>query len=471
MSGNIVAHLSRGNVGPAHGMLPLTVALRTVDIIRKKRDGGELSREEISYLVQGYTQGEIPDYQIAAFLMAVFFRGLTPEETGVLTREMIESGGTIDLSGIDGPFVDKHSTGGVGDKVSLILAPIAAACDIRVPMMSGRSLGHTGGTLDKLESIPGYRIARDEEEFRRILRAVGYAMTGQSDRIAPADRLLYALRDVTSTVESVPLITGSILSKKFAEGAEALVFDVKCGSGAFMKTRDEAETLARSLVRTGKALGRQVVACITRMDEPLGWTVGNFLEVEESVYCLRPDLAPSGYRVPEDLMEVTLRLAGWMVYLGGKVSSVEEGVDRSRNALDSGKAFEIFQRNVAEQGGDPDRLLGLLGHRRAAVHRRVTAPSGGTVARVDAYSFGLAGIAVGAGRSAREDVIRQDAGFILGCKIGDEVQPGDTLVDVYADDEEACAEAVDILKGAFRIDPGHPPDRRGTAVLDEICER
>ena len=248
--------------------------MRALDIIVKKRHGDALSQEEISFLVRGYVDGSIPEYQISAFLMAVFFRGMTPQETGFLTREMISSGETIDLSAVGGTFVDKHSTGGVGDKVSLILAPLAAVCGLQVPMMSGRSLGHTGGTLDKLESIPGYRTDLSPARFAEIIGTCGFAMTGQSRDVVPADRQLYALRDVTGTVESVPLITSSILSKKFAEGADALVFDVKTGPGAFMKTRDDARELAQSLVNTGKSLGKQIVAVLTRMDSPLGSKVG-----------------------------------------------------------------------------------------------------------------------------------------------------------------------------------------------------
>ena len=260
--------------------------MRAVDIIMKKRDGGTLTREEIAFLIGGYVAGEIPDYQVSAWAMAVFYKGMTPQETAALTELMLKSGKTIDLSGIPGPFVDKHSTGGVGDKTSLILAPLAAALGIRDPMMSGRALGHTGGTLDKLEAIPGYRTSLSVEEFRGIIRRDGFAMTGQTAEIVPADRLLYALRDVTATVESIPLITASILSKKAAEGTEGLVLDVKYGSGAFMKEASRGEELARSLVDTGSALGLKVSALLTDMDEPLGNKVGNFLEVEESLDCL-----------------------------------------------------------------------------------------------------------------------------------------------------------------------------------------
>ncbi len=457
--------------------------MRVVDIIQKKRDGRVLTEDEISFLVQGYAKGEIPDYQVAAFLMAVYFRGLDAWETGVLTREMIASGGTIDLSTLEGPFVDKHSTGGVGDKVSLILAPIVAACGVHVPMMSGRSLGHTGGTLDKLESIPGYTIARDEDAFRRILADVGFAMTGQSERIAPADRLLYALRDVTGTVESVPLITGSILSKKFAEGADALVFDVKCGRGAFMKDQESASALATSLVRTGSALDKKIVACITRMDEPLGYAVGNFLEAEESLYCLKPELAPNDWSAPKDLMEVTLRLSAWMCVLSGIVGGVEEGVALCTEKLESGEAHGKFVANVESQSGDYKALESQLGSRRGRVHEEVQAKKDGFIHEIDAYAYGIAGIALGAGRASREDKIRPDTGFLLRHKIGDSVSAGETLADLYADDTDAAAEALEIVNNAYRIEadpPGAAPSPasssvarppsggRGFMILDEV---
>ena len=300
--------------------------MRPVDLIMKKRDGGELSGAEIDFLVEGFSRGEIPDYQFSALLMAIVLKGMVPEETARLTRAMIESGESWDLSGVPGPLVDKHSTGGVGDKISLVLAPLAAACGLRVPMMSGRSLGHTGGTLDKLESIPGYRTDLTFAQFKRGLEEVGFAMTGQSERVVPADRRMYALRDVTGTVESIPLITASIMSKKFAEGAQSLVFDVKSGAGAFMKSREQARLLSRSLVATGAGLGRRVVALITDMDRPLGRKVGNFLEIEETIDCLQG-------RGPADEMDLTFRLAGWMLTLGGVCPDPKTGEVYARARL------------------------------------------------------------------------------------------------------------------------------------------
>ncbi len=438
--------------------------MRALDIIVKKRNGGELSEEEIRFFVRGYVAGEIPDYQVSAWLMAIFFRGMTSRETGILTREMIASGETLDLSGIPGPFVDKHSTGGVGDKVSLILAPLAACFGIKVPMMSGRSLGHTGGTLDKLEAIPGYTIARRPEDFRRILSETGFAMTGQSEKIVPADRLLYALRDVTGTVESVPLITASILSKKFAEGAESLVFDVKCGDGAFMKSLADAEALADSLVATGRSLGRKIAAVITNMDEPLGRMVGNFLEAEESALCLRGDVAGR-----EDLMEVTLRLAAWMLVAGGKARSADEGTELCRTKLASGDPYRLFLRNIAAQGGDPAAFEAQLGKRRAKIECVIASPCDGIVTRAEAYRIGLAAVLLGAGRNRTDDPVHPDVGVVFEKKRGDRVKRGEILLRYYAEkngDAEAAgrllAEAVHV---AERPEPAKPMILKETAAL------
>ena len=320
----------------------MTESLRAVDIIAAKRDRKELSRQQIEAFIKGYASGDIPDYQASAWSMAVFLNGMNPEETGFLTRAMIDSGDVINLSEESGPYVDKHSTGGVGDKISLILAPLAAACDAKVPMMSGRALGHTGGTLDKLDSIPGYSTALTPDRFRSIVESVGYAMTGQSEKVVPADRKLYALRDVTATVESIPLITASILSKKFAEGSDALVMDVKCGSGAFMKTLNEAEALAESLVNTGSSLGKKVFAVITDMSEPLGRKVGNFLEVEESIDCLEGN-------GPEDVMEITYNLTSWMLVASGRAENFGSALDMCRNAISDGSALNKFLENVKAQ--------------------------------------------------------------------------------------------------------------------------
>ena len=385
--------------------------MRAVDVIMKKRDGGELSRGEIATIVNGYVSDEVPEYQVSAWLMAVFFRGMSFRETADLTDLMLKSGSTMDLSGIAGPFVDKHSTGGVGDKVSLVLAPIAAACGVKVPMMSGRALGHTGGTLDKLESIPGYTTRLDEKSFRDFIQRDGFAMTGQTDAIVPADKKLYSLRDVTATVESVPLITASILSKKVAEGAEALVFDVKSGPGAFMKTVEDAERLASSLVKTGQAMGKRIVGVITDMTEPLGNKVGNFLEVEESIDCLRG----SG---PADLMEVTLRLSAWMLVAAGISPDVDSAEKLCRDAVSSGRAWDLFKRNVVTQGGDVDRMMSMYGTHRSKHVRELRSPSAGFIQSIDAYKIGLAGVYLGVGRNKTSDPVSPDVGFVFERKKG-----------------------------------------------------
>ena len=440
--------------------------MRAVDLIVKKRSGEAHSREEIEFLVDGYVEGSIPDYQVSAWLMAVYFSGMNGEEAGALTRAMIESGSTMDLDALSGPLVDKHSTGGVGDKVSLILAPLAAACGLQVPMMSGRALGHTGGTLDKLESIEGYSTRMDTRRFREIITECGYAMTGQSEDIVPADRLLYALRDVTGTVESVPLITASIMSKKFAEGARSLVFDVKTGSGAFMKSVDDSRRLAKSLIDTGRNLERGTVAVITRMNEPLGYMVGNFLEVEESVHCLMGDRAPERFVPPEDLMTVTLRLAAWMLVAGGIVSSVEKGEKRCRAALVDGSAYERFRCNVAEQGGDPDELERQLGERRGGSSVEVTARSDGVVTAIDAYTIGMAGVGLGVGRNTTDDDVLPNVGFELARKVGEEVSAGDTLCTVYGESEDAARTAAEKAREAFTVGDDRP--ERLPLIVDEL---
>ena len=433
--------------------------MRAVDVIMKKRDGGELTREEIASLVDGYVAGSVPEYQVSAWLMAVFFKGMTATETADLTDVMLRSGKVMDLSGIDGPFVDKHSTGGVGDKVSLVLAPMVAACGIKVPMMSGRALGHTGGTLDKLESIPGYRTGLSEAEFRDFISRDGFAMTGQTAEIVPADKKLYALRDVTASVESIPLITASILSKKVAEGAEALVFDVKSGPGAFMKTLERAEALTRSLVGAGTAMGKRVVGVITDMTEPLGLKVGNFFEVEETLDCLE------GFG-PDDLMEVTYRLGAWMLVAGGVAKDSAEGERLCRKSIKSGIAKELFLANVRSQGGQVDRLIELRGKLRAPVVWEVLAPTSGYIAGIDAYKIGLAGVYLGVGRDKTTDPVHPDVGFILEKKTGAAVVAGELLARVYGKDQAAIEAAKPLAVSAYTI-AGAPPAPR-PLILKEI---
>ncbi|MDR2662760.1 MAG: thymidine phosphorylase [Treponema sp.] len=455
--------------------------MRAVDIIADKRDGKELSREELQFLIGGYVAGQIPDYQISAWAMAVFFRGMTPGEIAALTQVMLGSGAVIDLSGIPGPFVDKHSTGGVGDKTSLILAPLAAALGIRDPMMSGRALGHTGGTLDKLESIPGFRTNLSVDEFRSILAKDGFAMTGQTREVVPADRLLYALRDVTATVESIPLITASILAKKAAEGAEGLVFDVKYGSGAFMKEASQGEKLARSLAETGAAMGRRIIALLTGMDEPLGNMVGNFLEVEESLDCLEGAGVKGG---PEDLMEVTLELGARMAVLGGKAKDASAGRALCEECIAGGRPRELFLQNVKSQGGDPAKLLELRGNWRSPVSAEIRVPAGAVesvgadggakngnaasvyIRRIDAWKVGHAAVALGVGRNRTEDPVSPTAGIQFHRKRGASVKAGDPVMTVWSATEEGLAAALPQLEAAVEYGAELPPFRK--LVLKEI---
>lgn len=433
--------------------------MRAVDIIMKKRSGLELSDGEIGFIIEGYVKGTIPEYQVSALLMAIFFKGMTAKETAALTGHMLKSGDVMDLSGIPGPFVDKHSTGGVGDKISLPLAPMVAACGAKVPMMSGRALGHTGGTLDKLESIPGYFTTLELRQFREGILHEGFAMTGQTSRVVPADKKLYALRDVTATVESIPLITASILSKKVAEGADSLVFDVKSGPGAFMKTFEEAKALAQSLVRTGTAMGKNIVAVITDMSEPLGRTVGNFFEIEESLDCLEG----SG---PSDVMEITFRLGAWMLVVSGIAESVENGEALCRSAVASGKARELFFANVRRQGGDVDRLLALRGRFRSQFRAELRAEKAGFIESVDAWKIGLAGVHLGVGRNTTEDRVSPDVGFIFERKRGDRVGKGDIIAHVFGKDEACLGPAMELSRAAVSISAAAPKPK--SLILEEI---
>lgn len=431
--------------------------MRATDIIMKKRDtilrdekgnkipsgSTTLSREEIKFLIDGYTKGDIPDYQMSSFLMAVYFNGMTFEETGVLTDCMLHSGDVIQLhgyekEGLTGPFIDKHSTGGVGDKISLPLAPIVACCGVQDPMMSGRALGHTGGTLDKLESIDGYNVNLSPEVFREGIKKNGFAMMGQTPAIAPADKKMYALRDVTATVESVPLITSSILSKKVAEGADGLVFDVKCGTGAFMKTPEDAEELANYLVKTAQAMGKKATALITSMSTPLGKMVGNFLEIEETIECLQG-------KGPKDVMELTYALGAEMILLAGKAKTKEEALKMEKEAVSSGKALERFLANVKTQGGNPDLLMSQIGKRRSPFHTTICAEKDGWLT-LDAYKTGIAGVYLGVGRNKSDEKVCPDAGFIVHKKTGDFVKKGELILDVYGKDQACLEPAVKIIK-------------------------
>ena len=434
--------------------------MRAVDVIRKKRDGGSLAAAEIGYLVDGYTRGLIPDYQLAAFCMAVLFRGMDEAETAALTDAMLRSGTVLDLSDVPGVKVDKHSTGGVGDKVSLALAPIAAACGAVVPMVSGRGLGHTGGTLDKLEAIPGFRVDLPVARFREILRTTGACLIGQTAEIAPADRKLYALRDVTATVESIPLIAASIMSKKLAEGIDALVLDVKVGAGAFMKRREDAERLARVLAGIGRSMGKRVVALLTAMDQPLGSAVGNALEVAEAVELLRGG-------GPADLRQVTFALCAEMLLLAGLARGPDEALARVDAAVAGGSALAKLREMVAAQGGDPRAVDDPGRLPRAARTREVPAPSGGVVQALDAEAVGLAAMALGAGRTRVEDAVDPAAGILLQRKVGDRVARGEPLAVLHCGDRGEPPEAVaERVARAWRI--GDAPAAPGPLILGRI---
>ena len=418
--------------------------MRAVDIIHKKRSGDPLSREEIAFFVEGYTRGAIPDYQAAALAMAVYFRGMTSEETVALTESMMRTGEVLDLSDLPGPRVDKHSTGGVGDKTSLILAPLAAACGAFVPMISGRGLGHTGGTLDKLESIPGFRVGLSLKEFRDTLRRCGLGLIGQTPEIAPADRKLYALRDVTATVESLPLIAASIMSKKMAEGIDALVLDVKTGDGAFMKAFEDSKALAEAMVGIGRGMGKRVAALITDMEQPLGRTVGNALEVKESVETLQG-------RGPTDLESLSLELAAWMLSLARITPSLEAARTKVRDALSSGAGLRKLQEVIRLQGGDPRVCedTSLLPRARETVELR--AETEGRVVGIACRAVGQAAMLLGAGRETVDSRIDPAVGLVLHKKVGDLVHPGESLMTLHVDDRGRLDEATGMLREAVRI--------------------
>jgi pyrimidine-nucleoside phosphorylase len=427
--------------------------VRAVDLIVSKRDGRALSSDEIRSFVSGVTDGSFPDYQASALLMAILIRGMNAEETAALTDAMVRSGSRVDLSDVPGVKVDKHSTGGVGDKASLIVAPVAAACGVPVPMMSGRGLGHTGGTLDKLEAIPGFRVDLSLEEMRAALRRTGCAMIGQTAQIAPADKKLYALRDVTGTVESIPLISASIMSKKIAEGIDALVLDVKTGRGAFMKTEADSRRLAQSLVSIGNASGVTTEAIISRMDQPLGLAVGNALEVVECLEVLKG-------RGPADLIEISFELAERMLVLGRIAADRADARRRVRGAIASGAGLERFRRIVEAQGGDPrivddyDRLP------HVATCAVVTADRSGYVNALDAELIGRASVALGAGRDRVDDPVDSAVGLVLRAKMGDPVSAGDPILEVHYRDRPRLDAASVLLARAVTIGDEPPSAHR-----------
>jgi len=430
------------------------LARSPVEIIHRKRDGAALSPEEIAFLVDGFTRGEIPEYQMSAFCMAVFFRGMTAEETRALTEAMLRSGEGLDLSDVPGPKVDKHSTGGVGDKVSLALAPLAAALGVKVPMISGRGLGHTGGTLDKLEAIPGFKVDLPVERVAALLREVGACLVGQSARLVPADRKLYALRDVTATVESIPLISASIMSKKLSEGIDGLVLDVKVGEGAFMKSMADARALAGSLVSIGRAMGKKVTALLTAMDEPLGRAVGNSLEVVEAIEILRGG-------GPDDLRALTVELGAEMLVLGGLSRDLESARGAVVSAIADGRGLLKLEEIVRAQGGDPMAIRDPGRLPRAARSYLVPAPTRGIVAAIDGEAVGLAAVALGAGRARVEDRIDPAVGIEVLKKVGEEVERGEPLCRVHEGAGSESREAITArLTRAYRLSdraPGKTP--------------
>jgi pyrimidine-nucleoside phosphorylase len=413
-------------------------------LIEKKRDGHALTEEEIRWFINGYSKGAIPDYQMSAMAMAIYFRGMTLEEMAILTDAMMRSGDLVDTSSIPLPKADKHSTGGIGDKISLILAPLVACCDVAVPMISGRGLGITGGTLDKLESIPGYRTNLSDKEFLNVVRKCGCSITGQTGQLAPADKKLYALRDVTATVPSIPLIVASIMSKKLAEGVDALVLDVKWGKGAFMKTTEAARELAQNMVEVGARMGKGMAALITDMNQPLGRTAGNSLEVIESAETLKGN-------GPEDIVELTMALSARILMLVGKAKDHVEALSKLQSHISSGRAFERFEKMVELQGGDPRALSDYRRLPFATIKDEFPAPSSGCVAGVDADAIGRACVILGAGRCKTEDSVDHAVGVADIAKIGQKVAKGERLATIHANDEGKLKEARKLLESAFVI--------------------
>ncbi len=414
------------------------------DIILKKREGGALDKEEIDYFIRGYTDGVIPDYQASALLMAIYFRKLSKDETYLMTDAMKRSGDVADLSAIRGIKVDKHSTGGVGDKTTLIVGPLAASCGVPIAKMSGRGLGFTGGTVDKMESIPGFRTSIETEEFTRLVNEVGLAVIGQTAKIAPADKKLYALRDVTATVDNIGLITSSIMSKKLASGSDAIVLDVKCGSGAFMERIEDAEELGRWMVDIGKAAGKRTAAFITDMSQPLGRAIGNSLEMIEAIETLKGN-------GPEDITELALQLSAYMVFLGGKAASPEEARKLVLEKLKSGEALEKLKQFIAGQGGDPAVVSNYSLFPKAAYEKSVIAKETGILAAIDAKIIGMASQHSGAGRMKKEDDIDLAAGIILARKVGDKIVKGSVLATVYGNDEQKLSDASEMMEHAYSI--------------------
>jgi len=440
--------------------------LRPQDVIRKKRDGQDLSREEIGYFIDGVTTGQIADYQISALLMAIYLQGMNDEEQQALTEAMLHSGSILDFSDIPKPKADKHSTGGVGDKTSIIIAPLVASCGAAVPMISGRGLGHTGGTLDKLESIPGFRVNLTTAEFKAVLEKVGYAMAGQTGELAPADKKMYALRDATSTVEAIPLIVASIISKKGAAGLDAMVIDVKVGNGAFMRDEARAKALAHALVRTGNSCGIKTRALLTDMNQPLGRAVGNSTEIKECIELLRGEVDPAA----KPVLDLSLELSAHMLVLARIEETLETAHDRLRKKLDSGAALDCLRKNIEAQGGDP-RVCDSPGEFLPLVREsfKVESPRSGFITSINTTEIGHAIAAIGGGRVRIEDVIDPTVGYVTELKIGDHISEGEVIGIVYCADEAKAREAAARIRSAYVV--GEQWSNEQEMLVKEIIEQ
>lgn len=431
-----------------------------VSLIRKKREGFALSDDEIKYIIHAYTHNEVQDYQVSSFLMAAFLNGLNEDESAALTESMLNSGIVVDLSNIPGKKVDKHSTGGVGDKLSLILAPVVASAGVPVPMISGRGLGHTGGTLDKLESIPGFTVDMTLDRYIEIISKQNLVLAGQTKEIAPADKKLYALRDVTATVESIPLIAGSIMSKKLAEGIDALVLDVKYGSGAFMKKLDDAVELAETLVGIGEKFNKKTIAYLTNMNQPLGHKIGNWFEVEECIDAMRG-------QGPADIVNLSNLLSGTMIYLGDKAGSVEEGIEISKKQIANGEAFQKWLDIVEEQGGNTEVIKDPSTYPKAKYEFVLKSKGSGYVKSMNSFEIGMGSLELGAGRRTKEDDIDPTAGIILNKKIGDKIEKGETILAAYTNKPTVIDTVTEQLYGAVEIAEEQPAEQK---LVSHVCD-
>jgi pyrimidine-nucleoside phosphorylase len=428
--------------------------MNPVEIIKKKRNGEVLSEDDINYFISHYVKGRIPDYQKSALLMAIYFRGLNDEETLGFVKAFINSGERVDLSHINKPKVDKHSTGGVGDKTSIILAPLVACFDVVVPMMSGRGLGHTGGTLDKLESIPGFNVHLSIAEFVKNLEKLNVSMIGQTDTLTPADKKIYALRDVTATVENVGLITASITSKKIAEGSEGIVYDVKVGNGSTLPTYDKSKELASKLLKTSKDFGQQAIAILTDMSSPLGYAIGNWVEILECIEIMDPDRKVSP--LSKDLVDVTLYLAGAMLQLAGKCTDIEQGIKLAEEKLNSGECFEKFKALVEMQGGDVSLIIEPEKYPVAEFTDSITAAEGGYLTELDALTFGLAAVNLGCGRKAVDDKIDYSSAILLNKKVYDEIKAGDVICEILGETKKQVESTKKMLLKGIKISKDKP---------------